>query len=331
MKKSKNKYFFYVITLLTFVQILLDGSLINIACALMVFSSTALTFYYIMYRGVFQKYPLPCWAIISFNFSTQSGALIFQSLFFTSLITLLEEPLATFFYLAVFNSLLVLSLYIFVSSPKLNSYSTIIRNKIIFRLDVFKYPSVRQLWIMGILAILAFFYKSLSGNTIEYGDVGGKFIEGFIPFLSAPYLLLVSRFYKISLINKQLLYLYTFIIIVMGAASNSRTTIFIGLANAGLFYIFLLLSGRIKPPNITLVRAISLASIIFVLAPAMTNLATAMLVARLDRQTSTLSETITNTVDALLDTNKLKEYRDFITSSILTDYSEKYIDNEVLS
>ena len=331
MHSKIKKNYILIMLLSILIQLILDYSFVNIASVFIVFISTVVTYHYVMKGNIFKLFPLLSWVIISFNFSTQSGALILQTLYLNPLIQLLDEPIYTFIYSAIFNGILILSLYIFIESNflKLISYKLYKFNS---KLNIFNLPNSKQLWFFGIFGLLSIIYKGLSVNITEYGDVGGKFIEGFIPFFSAPYLLLVIYKNKVSLVNKILLYGYTILLISIGILLNSRGTILTGVANAGLYYIFLLLTGSLEFPKVSALKLVLYLITLSLAVPLTTNLAVAMLVARLDRETSTAAQVFNRTIEVFTNPEIIEDYNKSIIASIgASEYSEKYIDNEIFN
>ena len=187
-----RKYTTLLFGLCAFAQLLIDASITNVLCVLIVLIASIFTFQFIFRSSVLCLAPLPALVVVGFNIATMSGALVAQTLSMRSLVFNLRVPEITFSTCAVYQISLLLAFYLFVSSSILPYISQLINCRVFNFIGIMRAPRSAQLWLMGIIgsSIIAWSSTVRYGvDAIQYGDVGGKFLFGLIYIAYAPFLI----------------------------------------------------------------------------------------------------------------------------------------------
>lgn len=331
-----------ILVFCSLIQLLIEPTLTNIISTFLVLFASIATFYFIIRANIFRKAPLPTLCVLSFNFCTMSGALIAQTLDWRPLSFNLQVPEITFAACTLFQISLLVTLYLFIAFPALNTISRTINSRLLKPMGLMSSPSHSQLWLMGILGAGVMFWTSTvmySGTGIQYGDVIGKFLFGLTFLAYAPFLIPIlpvfspnDRYTNLTISNKLYLIIYFFILLVIAIARNSRGAFAMGFANLGLALLLAVLLGQVKLTKKIYQRILVSLAILLILAPVFTNLAIAMVVVRSERGSIPATELISRTFWTAMDHQALENYRQsFKDRANSGDYEEYYLDNPFLA
>lgn len=312
-------------------QLWIDFSFTNIGSVFIVSTTSAITFHFVVRGSIFRVLPLPALIVIGFNISALSGALIVQTLSFRSLVFNLAVPHTTFFLSAVFQLFLLVTLFIFLKSNTLRNASSMINRRVFTRMGIMQAPTPAQLWLMGFIGCAAL----LGTGSSEYGDVGGKFIDGLQYLAFAPFIIpVLNKIFSLSYappttkISVRILLIYFIFLIFIAMAKNSRGIFMMGITNLGMVGILLIFLGQLNL-KARLKRGLLVSSLfMLMLAPLAADLAIAMVLVRGERSEVSGTELIKLTMSALNDKPAIEEYRQSTYTFFSGEtYSETYVSN----
>lgn len=322
-------------------QALIEASGRNLLCVVLSAVMSAAVFQIVIRPTFVRSAPLPTLVVLGFNVATMSGALIAQSLSLRPLIFNLQVPLFTFAACALFQLSLLAALLMFVYSLPLpfRAASQIINVAVFRPMGLMDAPRTAQLWVMGAIGVVAMAWTSTVANTeaVQYGDVGAKLADGLTYFAYAPFLIpvLPSAFFLETpnyRYRPRWLIAYSLLLVVMGIALNSRGRFAVGIANLGIAVPLLSLLGQL-PLTPALRRRLLICGVLALLAtPILSDLATAIVVVRVNRGQVSAPQLVTRTFAAFFDKRALDDYRaDAAISTGKGDYEEFYLSNPFLS
>lgn len=319
--------FFLLISFFT--QMLIAPSISSfVSCSLIVLSSF-ITFVYIFNgKSKFQKFPLSLFTILSFNFSTQSGALFFQSVSLKSVTYNLFTPVETFYYLFLFQISIILAHFFYSNFYSFRRLKNTISNKIFKQLGLFDELPAFNIWVFGFLGMVSIWFSATS--SVVYGDIIGKAFLALIPFVYFPYLLL----FKKNVASKKLvllMFIYTLALIILGIVSNSRgifaTGIIIILFVSYIFYE----AYKYKITKRTIFKLLFICIISLSFLSILSDLALSMIIVRSERDEVTGWALFLLTINTLLDGESLERYKIIAQGNIYKGYNEVYLDNPYIA
>ncbi|MBN8490395.1 MAG: hypothetical protein J0M00_03060 [Burkholderiales bacterium] len=278
------------------------------------------------------QFPLASLAVLGMCITTQSGALIAQTLLWTPLTEGLVDPMYTFGWLAAFQSCALLALVIFrgllVFTTMRNTLGHLLRP-----LHIFDSPNPAELWAIGIIGLLA-----LVARTVSELGLMGKVLDGLRFLAWAPFLIPVLHVmrpgYSADMRRQwHALALFLLLAVLIALIANARNLMFLGVVTAGLLLLLLTLRDQRAAGKGLVVRIVTLTVVGLVLLNPLADLATAMVVVRGMRESASPGELVAETWHVLLhERHRLDTYRDnFDLDRILSIYDETYIANPVLN
>lgn len=311
-------------TLAAFVaQLFIDFSTVNIATSCIALLAALVISSYIKRTDAIQTDPLSTFAIFGFAITTQIGALLFQSLTWTSLSEGLRQPIETFATLFVYLIVALVAHSFFRMLKSNTTAKPSMMSALLERARLYEIPPSGTLWMMGWFGVLAIFFGR--------GDaVGSKVWDGFrfliyTPFLIPVYLNLIGKSYANALRELFFLAAWFSLLVVFGMLLGTRAIIFTGFMIIGLVY---LLAG-LRNNAFLQIQQILKFSLFFVLifsllGPA-SDLATAIQITRQSNDRS-----IGTTIDVFQKPHLIERYR--ATEKINSQhnaYDEAYISNSI--
>jgi len=312
-------------------QVPIDASVENIECVCWVLASSFSILLYIGYTNAIEQQPLSTFAIFGFCATTQLGALLFQTAYWTPLRSSLYDPHLTFSTLAIYQGIAT-SVH---AAYRFFSFASPVETRMLRRglgwLGLYETPSAATLWIMGYIGVLGFIIGTNSG-------IGGKVADGFrfltwAPFLIPIYYRRVGNSYCNARITKFLLIVFSLLIVFLGMGLNYRQIMFFGVATIALLFMLSGLRSKSEViPSVVLKLAVAAAALLALSGPT-SDLATAMAVARAHRGKITELAMISTTFDVwlhrpyLITAFRAEEKADLSYSG----YDESYIANPLLA
>ena len=315
-------------------QLAIDFSTDNIASACIVLCSSIMTLLYLRWSDALVTHPLSTFAIFGFCITSQLGALLVQSACMTSLSHDLRQPLATFGYLAFFQAIAIAAhaIYRLMTAFQFTENSPV--RTMLSRSGLYTEPPVDVLWIIGLIGILAIL---TAGGGAGNPDVGNKVSAGlsflaWAPFLIPIYVQRKGPGYCKAKVHYFFLFIYVLLIALLGIASNARGMMFSGVVTIGLIALLEGMRSTRQVTSVQIAKIMILLAVGAALIVPLSDLATAMAIARSARTTATAAKMVDRTFYVLqqphlIEAQRLREKVASHTSS----YDESYIENPILA
>lgn len=321
-------------------QALISPTSENIFSALIAGVITGAVWGYCLDADRLRRFPLSTLALLGLNFVTAAEALFFQSLWGRAITFNLQSSLETFTAIAVYTGICLLVHAVYARTAILQQGADAIARRAWKAIWLFDPPTDFQLWIVGIVGLAATaISRSVSPDAVEYGDVGGKFLQSLYPLINAPVLILLRRWvYPVAPPVRPgtiaLLGGYFLVVIAVSIVANARVFfasilllgalgLFLGLTHrrvvlGGKGALLLLLGAVVALPGVLLAQ----------------DLATAMVIAREARSTQNVDYLVRETLTAFQDKELLQRKRSS-TNEVLSGYgqrgyAESYFESELL-
>jgi hypothetical protein len=319
------------LTLIAFLlQWVIDPSSENIASVCIVFLSSLTLLAYIKWGGAADDQPLSTVALLGFCVTTQLGALLVQTAFWTPIRISLYNPLYTFGTLAFYQAIAILvhAVYRFFSSA--NPGRVGIFRGFLGWTGIYRVPTSRALWFMGALGLASFIFSSHDG-TIARVASGFNFLA-WAPFLLPLFTREIGPAYCNARRNNFFLIGYTGMVVVMGIALNVRVIMFIGVMTVGLLYLLVGMrsSAPLSRKSVVIVGVV--AAILLALSAPLSDLATSMAIARGARGKISPMEMVQRTISIWSRPGLIAEYKQERSGvARFAAYDEHYIANPLLA
>lgn len=277
----KRAIFFWLIVCLMVslpLQWVIDPAAENVAAVCIVMASSIGVLLYVGFSDGLKNQPVSTLAILGYCVTTHMGALLVQTAAWTAIRSYLYTPLWTFgvivFYQWIAVGVHAAYRYFSPAEPR---PAGLLRG-IFGWLGIYETPSVSTLWLMGCVGLASLLLSRFEG---VLGKIGAAFnFLTWAPFLIPFYVRELGDGYCDRHRNKVMLVIYTGAIAILALAVNARQMMLIGGLTVGMLYWFAgmrskeLLTGR-------MVRNAVLAAIgLAILSVPLSNLATAMVIAR---------------------------------------------------
>lgn len=312
-------------------QIAIDFSADNLASSSIVFASSMTVLLYMLWTPALQTHPLSTFAVFGFCVTTQLGALLGQTAYGTSLADNLRQPIGTFAVLAAFQLLAMIAHtgYRWLLPPPADTGGSLPRH-LLRKAGLYDTPSTGVLWFMGYVGLLAFLLGS--GREGTFGKVmqGLAFVT-WAPFLIPMYLIQLGEAY--SSWRKQWPYLLFFcgLVVLLGLAANARQVMLSGFVTIALFALLgaIRSSAAVSGKQVLKIGAVGL--VLAALAIPLSDLATAMVVARKVRGNVSPVEMVKETLYYFQRPEALADQNDDQRNATLGKYDEYYFENPLLA
>ncbi len=319
------------LVVLTFpLQCMIDPSAENVASVCIVIVSSLSALAYFKWSGTAEAQPLSTIAIFGFSVTTQMGALLVQTGFWTPLRVSLYNPLLTFGTLAFYQAIAILMhmVYRFFSTPAPDRPG-IIRGLFTWA-GVYRVPSSGALWAMSVLGLVSFALSSREGLVARIAS-GFNFFA-WAPFLLPLYIREVGPGYCNARRNKIFLAGYAALIVLVGIALNVRVVMFIGVVTVALIYLLIGMRSEAPMQHKYLKQLGLVALILAALSVPLSDLATSMAIARGARGKVSPVEMVKKTLSVWRRPQLIAEYRrERSAVSRFAAYDEHYIANPLLA
>lgn len=312
-------------------QVLIDPTADNIAAACIAFTSSMAVLLYLLWTPALQTHPLSTFALFGFCVTTQLGALVGQTVYLTSLAGNLRLPMGTFAMLAGFQLLAMLAhtFYRWVLAPAASRGESLPR-QLLRGVGLYATPSTGVLWFTGYVGLLAFLLGS--GRDSTFGKVmQGLSFLAWAPFLIPMYLLQFGEAY--SRWRQQWLGLLFFasLVVLLGLAANARQVMLSGFVTVGLFALLGVMRST-QPVSGRRVWQVGVVALVLgALSIPLSDLATAMVVARKARGSVSAVQMVENTFHYWTQPDALAEVREEQRADTLRKYDEHYFDNPLMA
>lgn len=319
------------------VQWLLDDSFANFFCSTVAILTAVATILYTFRVNRFRRAPLSCLMLLGFNVSSMSGALIIQSSGLRAISYNLDSPLRTFTALAATQVLAIAVHYVYMRSRILQAVRAAFTRRVCRPLGLLEPPSNVQLWVFGLIGCLATVLSARNyTDTVKFGDASTKFAVAYVPFAVAPFFIPMRAYLfgqndKGSRSGSLSLVAYALLLITVAIVNNSRGTFSAGFLTTGLCFLISLLSGNLHLTWRKTLAGLAAVCLIVPMFIGLSDLATAMVIARDERSTVSPTELIEITLSNFQNKALLAERRrrDAVVEG--GEYNENYVDNPLFA
>ena len=324
-----------VLVLAAFLQCALFPTLANVVGVGYVTVAWSLITLFILRSSVIINYPLSCFFLLSYALSQFYFPLLFTLLEGRKLVFNLELPGELFMHgmLSLIALLSAHGVYRLVAGQRLMKPKPGL--KLLNRIGLFDTPTNQQVWSIGFLGLAAASYTYfLDPAQTEAGPVvGSKFIQGFIPFMYAPYFIPLGRLYGQrvppgqSLVPK--LGLFTVLLFTISIVANSRGAFMLGFTSLGFAMGLGMLLNILKIKIFTLRNLIFGALAVWFFTGPVADLGTAMVMVRGTRSEISKPELIEQTWETFQQKDAIEQFKK--TTSQGQEWDEYYLDNIFLA
>lgn len=282
---------------------------------------------------ILSTFPLSSFLIIGFTTTQFYFPLVFTLLEGKPIIFNMVLPVEVFLHSTAGLFVLVLAHLIYRIFSK---YTRNRKQSLLVKAGFFQPPTDRQLWIMGVMGLLAMFYVHFYSPSVgqEASGVGGKFISGLISFSYAPFFIPFGRLYGNKTVNLKrvipMLVIFTVLLFIVSLGRNSRGAFMLGFTSVGFAFGLGLLLGLLKPRLFTMRNVIIAAVGFWFFTGPLVDLATAMVIVRGQRNDIDRTELIALTLEAYNNKEAIRLYKIAgITQE--REWDEQYMDNLFLA
>ncbi|HLW25829.1 MAG TPA: hypothetical protein VKT22_15850 [Steroidobacteraceae bacterium] len=319
-----------VLSLLAFpLQAIIDSSVSNLAASSIALLASLAVLLYIGYTRAIEERPLSTFAIFGLCTTTQLGALLAMTALWKPLASSLYDPVYTFptlaFYLGI--ALLTHIALRFFSVGRPNRVHVV--RAVLGWAGLYRRPAAGALWIMGCIGLVAALFAHLQGVV---GKIAGAFaFLAWGPFLIPFYVREAGPTYGNARTQRMLLGAFALTAMALGLALNARAIMFIGFATIGLIYLLVGLRSGEPVTSRGVSRLALLAVLTACLAAPISDLATAMVIARQWRGKVPASEMVRQTFDIWRNPALIEAYRaEAELAARYKAYDENYLGNPLL-
>lgn len=312
-------------------QFAIEFSSENIAASCIVYASSLSVIAYLAWSKGLDENPLSTFAIFGFCLTTQLGALISQSIYWTPLINDLRQPLITFGILAVAQLIALLTHISYrLIKPRQGKSNSLLR-AVLQKLNVHKVPSANVLWILGVIGFFGFIF-GYGGGINTFGKIAqGIMFLAWAPFLIPMFILQEGPRYCNRNLHFFLLLFYVSLIILLGLAVNARGVMLSGFVTIALFALLTTLRSNSKVSQTRVIKLLVGAVLLGAISIPLSDVATAMVVARKARGNASPMKMIEDTIyyvqqPSVLEARREKDKLDARNAV----YDEAYLSNPLL-
>ena len=339
------KRWMWIILLISSVaQCIFFGTADNIFAIISVLLGWWLTEVYLLRTFIVHKYSLSALLIFGYAFTQYCLPLIFTITEGKPLVYNLKFPYQVFFHSIAAFLILIAAHWVYANWY---THAGGLRKQIQLVMIKYKFftpPSDTQIWIIGFIGLIAILAKHAAfgggeaeGMNSEQGGAAGKFLEGFIPFMYAPFFIMMKSMYMKSSprISKTLMYkmaFFTIALIAVGMLANSRGTFMKGITSLGITYLLGLLLGKFSYKIFKVKYIILGGAAMWIVTGPLADLGTAMVVVRGLRSTVSGSELFYQTLETYNNKAALEHYKKVtLENEFSSDWNEHYFDNIFLA
>ncbi|MBU3010333.1 hypothetical protein KO506_02860 [Polaribacter vadi] len=244
-----------------------------------------------------------------------------------------ERPIETFIFELLLFSISSFAFYLSANLKYKNNALQKILNK-----NNFFDTNPKIIWLLGSIGFLVRLYIFSAGQS-EYGNVGGKFLDGILYLYYAPLILFFPKLIgQEGYGYKKLVWIYFVIIFIVNLASNSRAAMIAPIGVCFLLFFLFLVKNNLKIKEIISPRLLLVLVFLVVFGLDMlSDMSYAMLYNRSIRSDVSKTELLQKTLKTynnkkLLEQIKFdRKERSNEVSSYSLGWTEKYIDNFMLN
>ena len=313
-------------------QFFLSRSYENVLSVLIVLLSATVTFVYLRQTKAINEVPLSSFAVLGLCVTTQWGALVGQSLTWSPMAENLRVPLLTFSYLAMFQMVAISAHFVSWRLAFFMAARKVVSENLLKPLGLFDVPVPPALWTIGIIGLSGIVVSGTGEGGVGDKIAGAAGVLAWAPFaIPALYVRLGAEYCNL---RRQLAYLglYVGAAVVVGAALNFRSVMFVGALTAILLHtLFLLIDDRPFETR-SLKWAAGAILVCAVLFQPISDFAYAVQIAREFRGKLSPVEMVKETFYAMTNSIDIQRTRDkYATEAQTKVYDEYYFKSPILA
>lgn len=319
-------------------QAIIEPSATNIYCSVISAIAASVTFVHCLRHDIVQRFPVSSFAVMGFSVTTYALPLAAQTFSGRPLIYNLLVPQETFNASVAFQAVILAAHLTYANVALLQRPSQWLARNVLRPIWIFRTPRSVEFWALGLMGMGAtWISRIMFGDAVEFGNVGGKFLQALTPFIVAPFFIPLRSYFldrdvPDSPLNKPLLIGYFGLVLITAVFFNARAVFAIILFTVGLSIFMMMAMKRLTFSSRT--KGLLMIGVILCipLASAAQDLATAMQVGRLLRGKADPAEIAMETFRAFGDKERLEAVRRDEASMTMESgyggYSEIYLESE---
>lgn len=327
----------FLILLCTMLQLAISPDMTNMFCAGTAGLIGTWAFTYCTDPRRTERFTISTLMVLGFQVHSSLAALIVQTFAWKPITFNLEAPVATFFFLALLQIWAVALHWFYAQSRVMRIATTAIRQRMFAPLGLYHSPTKGQLWWMGLLGSFASWYTNADRwGEDNFGDIAFKLLAGLSQLSVAPFLIPIASYLidppdQKRSVNWLALTAYCALTLYIALARNSRGVFAVNVLTVLICFAIAVVIGRFI---LTRRRVIWLAVAILlspVPAGILSDLATAMVIARDDRSDISSQDLVFSTIGTYFDGEALQSRQEADRILAEGSYNEIYVDNPLLA
>ncbi|WP_340268369.1 hypothetical protein [Sphingobium mellinum] len=324
--------------MLVLAQVIIEPSVVNIYCSILCAVAAVATTIHCLRPRTVNRFPISSMAVMGFAVTTYALPLVAQTMSWRPLIYNLLVPREVFEATIAFQAVILAAHIVYTNTPALQAPSRWLARRVLKPIWIFRVPRPVELWALGLLGIGATWVsRILFGDAVEFGNVGGKFLQALVPFIVAPFFIPLRRYFFDRDIadppaTVAMLTGYFALVLVTALFFNARVIFAVCIFTMLLSILMMAAMGRVHFSRRAKIMIVIGALLALPAASVAQDLATAMQVGRLLRGQATPAEIAMETVRAFGDKARLEAMRrdeaSMTMESGFSGFSEIYLQSE---
>ncbi len=323
---------------LILLQAIIEPTVMNIYCSVLCAIAGAVTLLHVLRRQIVNRFPISSMAILGFAITTYALPLLVQTLSWRPLIYNLLVPRQVFEATTAFQAVILLAHLTYANTRFLQVPSHWLARSVLRPIWIFRTPRPLEFWGLGLTGLIAtWISRILFGDAVEFGNVGGKFLQALVPFIVAPFFIPLRRYYLDRDIPNPpatipLLLGYFGLVLLTAVFFNARAIFAVCIFTILFAVTMMVIMGRMQFSRRAKTMMAAAALLTIPVAGIAQDLATAMQVARLLRGKADPTQIAVETFRAFGDKGRLEAMRrddaSMTMESGFSGFSEIYLENE---
>ncbi|MDE2464397.1 MAG: hypothetical protein KGO02_11875 [Alphaproteobacteria bacterium] len=306
----------------------------NLAVSALLLAGNVLGYGYALRQATLRRYPISSLMVLGYVFSYFTLPPLGQLVGLQPVVHHLHYPIDDQIY-ALAGLLALIGAHVLYSKTSvLLALRGTLRRQFYGRLGFFRTPRLAQLWLMGLLGVVAV----LAGRHYDVHSAGitQAVMQGLQPFVYVPYITLLlpawSVARRIPRMHNLGLVAYSGLLLMLAMVVNSRAYLLMGFASLGIAYGYLLAVGSMALPSVRPRNVLLAVLALLVVAGPVTELSMAMVLVRGQRSDLSPLQLAGATWDTFREGGVSERYEQLMDqTSGGTGVNETYFDNLFLN
>ncbi|MHB8387391.1 hypothetical protein [Metallibacterium sp.] len=256
----------------------------NLAMSALLLAGNGLGYAYALRQDLLRRLPISSLMLLGYTFSYFTLPPLGQLLALQPVTHHLIHPVLDEGYALLGLLALIGGHVLYARSAPLRALRNALRKHVYVRTGFFREPRLAQLWLMGLLGIVAVILVRPYAEHAGGLSIGHAVLNGLRPFVYVPYVLLLlpawSARQRIAKGQLAALLPYSAVLVVLSFIANSRAYLLMGFASLLILYAYLVAGGHLRLPRVRPRNFIALVLLVLLVVGPVTQLAMAMVVVR---------------------------------------------------